>query len=73
VAHTHLNPEVNMKRIILFTALAIYFIFLPQGKLLAGEAKAPWQQEWDNTLEAAKKDGKLVAGSRRIFAEEVFR
>jgi hypothetical protein len=34
-----------MKRIILFTALAIYFIFLPQGKLLAGEAKAPWQQE----------------------------
>jgi hypothetical protein len=52
-----------MKRIILFTALAISFIFLPQGKLLAGEAKAPWQQEWDNTntLEAAKKDGKLVA------------
>jgi hypothetical protein len=61
-----------MKRIILFTALAVCFFFTGE-KLLPGEAKAPWQQEWDNTLEAAKKDGKLVAGSRRIFAEEVFR
>ena len=62
-----------MKRIILFTALAVCSIFFTGEKLLPGEAKAPWQQEWDNTLEAAKKDGKLVASSRRIFAEEVFR
>jgi len=50
-----------------------HFIHSVGHLVLAGEAKAPWQQEWDNTLEAAKKDGKLVAGSRRIFAEEVFR
>jgi len=62
-----------MKRIILFTALAVCSIFLTGEKLLPGEAKAPWQQDWDNTLEASKKDGNLVAGSRRIFAEEVFR
>ena len=62
-----------MKRIILFTALAVCSIFFSGKKLLPGEAKAPWQQEWDNTLDAAKKDGKLVAGSSRIFAEEVFR
>jgi len=23
----------------------------------AGESKAPWQAEWDATVEAAKKDG----------------
>ena len=62
-----------MKRIILFTALAVCSIFFTGKKLLAGEGKAFWQQEWDNMLEASKKDGKLVAGSCRIFAEEVFR
>ncbi|MGZ8533557.1 MAG: hypothetical protein ACXW6J_23705, partial [Candidatus Binatia bacterium] len=28
----------------------------------AAESKAPWQTEWDKTVEAAKKEGKIVAG-----------
>jgi hypothetical protein len=28
----------------------------------AGEAKAVWQGEWENAADAAKKEGKLVAG-----------
>ena len=30
--------------------------------LIAGESRAPGQAEWDKTVEAAKKEGKLVAG-----------
>ena len=34
---------------------------LPAGAGQAAETKAPWQAEWDKTVEAAKKEGKLVA------------
>lgn len=32
---------------------------LCRGNLGAGEAKPAWQAEWDKTVEAAKKEGKL--------------
>lgn len=35
---------------------------LTAANLFAGEVRAPWQMEWDRTLEAANKEGKLVAG-----------
>jgi iron(III) transport system substrate-binding protein len=34
-------------------------LFVPQ--IQAGEAKAPWQAEWEKAVESAKKEGKLVA------------
>jgi hypothetical protein len=37
-------------------------LLLTAANLFAGEAKAPWQMEWDRPLEAANKEGKLVAG-----------
>jgi len=36
--------------------------WLPAGAGQAAETKAPWQAEWDKTVEAAKKEGKIVAG-----------
>jgi iron(III) transport system substrate-binding protein len=51
-----------MKRIILSLAFAIGFMFSMRGNPLAGEARSPLQQEWDKTVDAAKKEGKLVAG-----------
>ena len=30
--------------------------------LYAAEARLPWQSDWDKTVEAAKKEGKVVAG-----------
>jgi iron(III) transport system substrate-binding protein len=38
----------------------VVFAFPKQTR--AAEAKAPWQIEWDKTVEAAKKEGKVVAG-----------
>ena len=43
--------------------LALFWLVLSlPNDLHSGEAKAPWQLEWDNIAEAAKKEGKLVAG-----------
>jgi ABC-type Fe3+ transport system substrate-binding protein len=50
-----------MKIIVSLLVSAICF-FLAEGELLAGEAKGAWQAEWEKTIEAAKKEGKLVAG-----------
>ncbi|HUR71067.1 MAG TPA: extracellular solute-binding protein [Candidatus Limnocylindrales bacterium] len=36
-------------------------IWLPTSAARAAEIKAPWQSEWEKTVEAAKKEGKLVA------------
>jgi len=43
--------------------LALFWLvlFLPND-LHSGEAKAAWQVEWENAADAAKKEGKLVAG-----------
>lgn len=54
------------------------FALLGIGDLSAGEAKPSWRLEWEKTLEAAKKDGKLVAGipasaELRKMIEEVFK
>src|SRR5215813_564933 len=50
-----------MKRIVSMLLSAMCY-FLAAGELLSGEAKGPWQTEWEKTIEAAKKEGKLVAG-----------
>ena len=50
-----------MKRNLLVFILPM-LLDLTAANLFAGEAKAPWQMEWDRTLEAANKEGKLVAG-----------
>ena len=40
----------------------VVFIFSPSGKTLGGEAKSARGPEWDKSLEAAKKEGKVVVG-----------
>ena len=50
-----------MKRILLIF-LAQMSLLLTATNLWAGEAKAPWQMEWEKVLEGANKEGKLVAG-----------
>jgi len=46
--------------------LPVFFLVLiiawQPNDLLAGESRSPGQTEWDKTVEAAKKEGKLVAG-----------
>jgi iron(III) transport system substrate-binding protein len=49
-------------RVHLFILFVVLAIFLPRQDLSAGEARSPWQTEWDKTVEAAKKEGQLVAG-----------
>ena len=43
---------------------AIAFMLMPLSfaatSVQAGEAKAKWQEEWDQSREAAKKEGKVV-------------
>ena len=36
-------------------------VWLPTSAARAADSKAPWQSEWERTVEAAKKEGKLVA------------
>ena len=50
---------MRMSFLVLSLVLAIAW---PGRDLFAGEAKAPGQTEWDKTVEAAKREGKLVAG-----------
>jgi iron(III) transport system substrate-binding protein len=50
-----------VRRIDLIAPLMIWVTVLFAGKICAGEAKAPWQAEWEKTVESAKKEAKLVA------------
>jgi hypothetical protein len=50
-----------VQRIDLTALLIVCIIILSAGQIRAGEAKSPWQVEWEKTTEAAKKEGKLVA------------
>ena len=65
-----------MRRQSIIIALFWAVLILP-NELHAAEIKAAWQLEWDKTVEAAKKEGKVVAGVpasaelRKTF-EEVF-
>src|SRR2546426_3144416 len=52
----------KMKRSNVLIFFATWLTIASANELSAGEAKAPWQTEWDKTVEAAKKEGKLVAG-----------
>src|SRR5438552_5110392 len=45
---------------LLIALFCVVFVFPKLTR--AAEAKTPWQIEWDRTVEAAKKDGKVVAG-----------
>ena len=51
-----------MKRRNILILFAAWLALANAGALSAGEAKAPSQTEWEKTVEAAKKEGKLVAG-----------
>ena len=42
------------------TAVAVIFILLCSAQAIAAQAKPAWQQEWEKTLEAAKKEGQVV-------------
>jgi iron(III) transport system substrate-binding protein len=42
-----------------FALFAGVVFFCAVNSALAGEAKPAWQQEWDKTLEAAKKEGQI--------------
>jgi iron(III) transport system substrate-binding protein len=48
-------------RIDLIATLMIWVTVLFAGEICAGEAKAPWQIEWEKTIESARKEAKLVA------------
>ena len=41
--------------------ILILVIFLAPMELRAADPRPAWQTEWDKTVEAAKKEGKLVA------------
>ena len=56
------NHEAKIMRVHLFVLFVVLFISWPTPDLSAGEARAPWQAEWDKTVEAARKEGQLVAG-----------
>ena len=51
-----------MKQIQVLIFLVVSFTITPAAVLSAAEVKATGQTEWDKTVEAAKKEGKLVAG-----------
>jgi iron(III) transport system substrate-binding protein len=46
----------------LLILLAQFWLAVTATRVWAVEAKAPWQAEWEKTLESANKEGKLVAG-----------
>ena len=41
-------------------AVAVILIFLCSAQAIAAQAKPSWQQEWERTIEAAKKEGQVV-------------
>ena len=47
-------------KLIILTLVCLGLV--PPNDLLAAEVKAGWQAEWETTLDAAKKEGKIVAG-----------
>lgn len=53
---------------------SISFWLLPLGVLYAADSRAPWQAQWDKTVAAAKKEGRLNFyvgryGSDKLLAE----
>ncbi|MGH7771895.1 MAG: ABC transporter substrate-binding protein [Candidatus Binatia bacterium] len=44
---------------LIFAAIAVFLFQFEPAR--AAEGKAPWQVEWEETLEAARKEGKVVA------------
>lgn len=50
----------------------LIFFALPAGALLAAQSKHGWEAEWDKTVQAAKKEGKLTIYISEVY-EEVFR
>jgi iron(III) transport system substrate-binding protein len=55
----HGEKIMHINFLVLFLVLAISWQITD---LSAGEARSPWQIEWDKTVEAAKNEGQLVAG-----------
>src|SRR5882724_2024900 len=55
-------PGGKMKRIPVLIFLVAWFTGTTAAVPSAGEVRAAGQTEWDKTIEAAKKEGKLVAG-----------
>ena len=50
-----------MKNYVAVFVLLTALLWLNSGRIDAAENKAAWQLEWEKTIEAAKKEGKLVA------------
>lgn len=50
-----------MQRVLILTSLICWTILNAAAGLRAAESKPTWQIEWDKTVEAAKKEGKVVA------------
>ncbi len=62
------DPKVacaRRRRFALGVVLACAFLV---AELNAGEAKAPWQQEWEKTLQAAKSEGQVTVYVHSTYA-----
>jgi ABC-type Fe3+ transport system substrate-binding protein len=60
----------SMRRIVptLFLLAAVGFSVALAGELAgAAEARPQWQQKWDNVVEAAKKEGRVVLATNQAF------
>jgi len=53
--------HINLRFLNLFVGI-VWFAFVCSGVSFAGEAKPARPAEWERTLEAAKKEGKIVIG-----------
>lgn len=60
------------RSLIAIALLAGLFVFLPASRSLAAQAKPGWQQDWEKTLEAAKKEGQVnvyIAGHEGVLPD----
>ncbi len=66
----------SMRRISTAIAILVFLImccdFLIALSLQAGEPRAAWSVEWENTLQAAKKEGQVTIYASAVY-EQVFR
>ena len=50
---------MRISRALIVVPVSLFWLLAGVGR--AAETKAPWQADWEKTVEAAKKEGKLVA------------
>ena len=54
------NGELRRRKTAVISLFLAVIIFGSVSASLAAQSKLPWQQEWEKTLEAAKKEGQVV-------------